>query len=135
MLIPTPVKVEVWRRDRGQCVLYGSTKNLQATPQLRGATPVLLRRTSRIVRCFIRLSKNIGAIETTSDLNNRAESPRKMLQDNLSKFGLIRPLLGVNETLYDGRLAPILAQILAHTPIVPAVLYRVAGRRDGQTLR
>jgi hypothetical protein len=27
-LIPTPVKVEVWRRDRGQCVLCGSTKNL-----------------------------------------------------------------------------------------------------------
>jgi hypothetical protein len=27
-LIPTPVKVEVWRRDRGQCVQCGSTKNL-----------------------------------------------------------------------------------------------------------
>jgi hypothetical protein len=27
-LIPTPVKVEVWRRDRGQCVLCTSTKNL-----------------------------------------------------------------------------------------------------------
>ena len=27
-LIPTPVKVEVWRRDRGQCVECGSTKNL-----------------------------------------------------------------------------------------------------------
>ena len=27
-LIPTPVKVEVWRRDRGQCVHCGSTKNL-----------------------------------------------------------------------------------------------------------
>src|SRR5205809_1004109 len=27
-LIPTPVKVDVWRRDRGQCVLCGSTKNL-----------------------------------------------------------------------------------------------------------
>jgi len=27
-LIPTPVKVEVWRRDRGQCVLCGSAKNL-----------------------------------------------------------------------------------------------------------
>src|SRR5207253_6055242 len=27
-LIPTPVKVEVWRRDRGQCVLCASTKNL-----------------------------------------------------------------------------------------------------------
>ena len=27
-LIPTVVKVEVWRRDRGQCVECGSTKNL-----------------------------------------------------------------------------------------------------------
>src|SRR5438552_3321919 len=27
-LIPTPVKVEVWRRDRGQCVQCGSTKSL-----------------------------------------------------------------------------------------------------------
>jgi hypothetical protein len=27
-LIPTPVKVEVWRRDRGQCVQCGSLKNL-----------------------------------------------------------------------------------------------------------
>jgi len=27
-LIPTPVKVEVWRRDRGQCAQCGSTKNL-----------------------------------------------------------------------------------------------------------
>ncbi len=27
-LIPAPVKVEVWRRDRGQCVECGSTKNL-----------------------------------------------------------------------------------------------------------
>jgi 5-methylcytosine-specific restriction endonuclease McrA len=27
-LIPTPVKVEVWRRDRGECVQCGSTKNL-----------------------------------------------------------------------------------------------------------
>jgi hypothetical protein len=27
-LIPTAVKVEVWRRDRGQCVQCGSTKNL-----------------------------------------------------------------------------------------------------------
>jgi hypothetical protein len=27
-LIPTPVKVEVWRRDRGQCVQCGSSKNL-----------------------------------------------------------------------------------------------------------
>ena len=27
-LIPTPVKVEVWRRDRGHCVQCGSTKNL-----------------------------------------------------------------------------------------------------------
>jgi 5-methylcytosine-specific restriction endonuclease McrA len=27
-LIPTPVKVEVWRRDRGQCVECSSTKNL-----------------------------------------------------------------------------------------------------------
>ena len=27
-LILTPVKVEVWRRDRGQCVQCGSTKNL-----------------------------------------------------------------------------------------------------------
>src|SRR5438874_13588974 len=27
-LIPTPVKVEVWRSDRGQCVQSGSTKNL-----------------------------------------------------------------------------------------------------------
>jgi hypothetical protein len=27
-LIPTLVKVEVWRRDRGQCVQCGSTKNL-----------------------------------------------------------------------------------------------------------
>ena len=27
-LIPTPGKVEVWRRDRGQCVQCGSTKNL-----------------------------------------------------------------------------------------------------------
>jgi hypothetical protein len=27
-LIPTPVKVEVWRRDRGQCVQCGLTKNL-----------------------------------------------------------------------------------------------------------
>jgi hypothetical protein len=27
-LIPTPVKVEVWRRDHGQCVQCGSTKNL-----------------------------------------------------------------------------------------------------------
>src|SRR5438876_2203291 len=27
-LIHTPVKVEVWRRDRGQCVQCGSTKNL-----------------------------------------------------------------------------------------------------------
>ena len=27
-LIPTPVKVEVWRRDGGQCVQCGSTKNL-----------------------------------------------------------------------------------------------------------
>src|SRR5207249_2704373 len=27
-LIPTPVKVEVWRRDRGQCVQCGSKKNL-----------------------------------------------------------------------------------------------------------
>src|SRR5207249_8108951 len=27
-LIPTTVKVEVWRRDRGQCVQCGSTKNL-----------------------------------------------------------------------------------------------------------
>jgi hypothetical protein len=27
-LIPTPVKVEVWRRDRGQCVQCGSTKNI-----------------------------------------------------------------------------------------------------------
>lgn len=27
-LIPTSVKVEVWRRDRGQCVECGSTKNL-----------------------------------------------------------------------------------------------------------
>ena len=27
-LIPTSVKVEVWRRDRGQCVLCASTKNL-----------------------------------------------------------------------------------------------------------
>jgi hypothetical protein len=27
-LIPTPVKVEVWRRDRGQCLQCGSTKNL-----------------------------------------------------------------------------------------------------------
>lgn len=27
-LIPTPVKVEVWRRDRGRCVQCGSTKNL-----------------------------------------------------------------------------------------------------------
>jgi 5-methylcytosine-specific restriction endonuclease McrA len=27
-LIPTPVKVEVWRRDRGQCVQCGSPKNL-----------------------------------------------------------------------------------------------------------
>ena len=27
-LIPTPVKVDVWRRDRGQCVQCGSTKNL-----------------------------------------------------------------------------------------------------------
>jgi hypothetical protein len=27
-LIPTPVKVEVWRRDRGQCVQCGGTKNL-----------------------------------------------------------------------------------------------------------
>jgi hypothetical protein len=27
-LIPTPVKVEVWRRDRGQCTQCGSTKNL-----------------------------------------------------------------------------------------------------------
>jgi hypothetical protein len=27
-LIPTPVKVEVWRRDRGQCVQCSSTKNL-----------------------------------------------------------------------------------------------------------
>ena len=27
-LIPTAVKVEVWRRDQGRCVLCGSTKNL-----------------------------------------------------------------------------------------------------------
>ena len=27
-LIPTAVKIEVWRRDRGQCVECGSTKNL-----------------------------------------------------------------------------------------------------------
>ena len=27
-LIPTPVKVEVWRRDHGQCVECGSSKNL-----------------------------------------------------------------------------------------------------------
>ena len=27
-LIPTPVKVEVWRRDQGHCVQCGSTKNL-----------------------------------------------------------------------------------------------------------
>ena len=27
-LIPTPIKVEVWRRDRGQCVQCGSIKNL-----------------------------------------------------------------------------------------------------------
>jgi 5-methylcytosine-specific restriction endonuclease McrA len=27
-LIPTPVKVEVWRGDRGQWVQCGSTKNL-----------------------------------------------------------------------------------------------------------
>jgi 5-methylcytosine-specific restriction endonuclease McrA len=27
-LIPTLVKVDVWRRDRGQCVQCGSTKNL-----------------------------------------------------------------------------------------------------------
>jgi 5-methylcytosine-specific restriction endonuclease McrA len=27
-LIPTPVKVEVWRRDGGQCVECGSKKNL-----------------------------------------------------------------------------------------------------------
>jgi 5-methylcytosine-specific restriction endonuclease McrA len=27
-LITTPVKVEVWRRDRGQCVLCNSTKSL-----------------------------------------------------------------------------------------------------------
>jgi len=27
-LIPTPVKIEVWRRDRGQCVECSSTKNL-----------------------------------------------------------------------------------------------------------
>ena len=27
-LIPTPVKVEVWRRDRGQCAQCGSKKNL-----------------------------------------------------------------------------------------------------------
>jgi hypothetical protein len=27
-LIPTPVKVEVWRRDAGQCVLCGSKENL-----------------------------------------------------------------------------------------------------------
>src|SRR5438477_9088226 len=27
-LIPTPVKVEAWRRDRGQCVQCGSTRNL-----------------------------------------------------------------------------------------------------------
>jgi 5-methylcytosine-specific restriction endonuclease McrA len=27
-LIPTSVKIEVWRRDGGQCVECGSTKNL-----------------------------------------------------------------------------------------------------------
>jgi hypothetical protein len=27
-LIPTPVKIEVWRRDRGECVLCGSKENL-----------------------------------------------------------------------------------------------------------
>lgn len=28
-LISTPVKVEVWRRDRGECIQCGSTKNLR----------------------------------------------------------------------------------------------------------
>lgn len=27
-VIPTPVKIEVWKRDRGRCVLCGSTQNL-----------------------------------------------------------------------------------------------------------
>lgn len=27
-IIPTPVKIEVWKRDKGRCVICGSTKNL-----------------------------------------------------------------------------------------------------------
>jgi hypothetical protein len=40
-LIPTSVKVEVWRRDRGRCVLCGSTENLHYDHDLpfsRGGT-------------------------------------------------------------------------------------------------
>jgi HNH endonuclease len=44
-LIPTEVKIEVWRRDKGKCVLCGSQKNLHfdhVLPFSKGGTSLLV---------------------------------------------------------------------------------------------
>jgi 5-methylcytosine-specific restriction endonuclease McrA len=43
-LIPTPVKLEVWERDKGKCVLCGSAENLHfdhVLPFSKGGTSLL----------------------------------------------------------------------------------------------
>ena len=45
-LIPTAVKIEVWKRDKGKCVLCGSTENLHFDHDLpfsKGGTSLLAK--------------------------------------------------------------------------------------------
>lgn len=45
-LIPTPIKIEVWKRDKGKCVLCGSKENLHfdhIVPFSKGGTSLLAK--------------------------------------------------------------------------------------------
>jgi len=66
-LIPTAVKVDVWRRDRGQCMQCGSTKHLHFDhdiPFSRAEAASLQRTFACCARGIIEKSDNIIAIAT-----------------------------------------------------------------------